>query len=44
MTCKKDPLEMMIKHVLDGKTNLNRNFSNSLFSSKLISKINKKFY
>ena len=40
----KDPLEMMIKYVLNNKVNLNRNFSNSLFSSKLIGKINKKFY
>ena len=44
MKYDKDPLEIMIKHVLSNKTNLNRNFSNSLFSSKLISKINKKFY
>ena len=41
----KDPLELMIKYVLSNKnTYFIRNFSNSIFSSKLISKINKKFY
>ena len=41
----KDPLEMMIKYVLFNKnSNFKRNFYNSIFSSKLISKINKKFY
>ncbi len=45
MTYAKDPLEIMIKHVLsDKKTNFTRNFNNSIFSSKLISKINQKFY
>ena len=45
MKYSKDPLEMMIKHILFTKnSSFNRNFYNSLFSSKLISKINKKFY
>jgi len=45
MKYSRDPLEMMIKHILFTKnSSFNRNFYNSLFSSKLISKINKKFY